>query len=215
MHEFSQTAGDPIVDWKVLPLHVRRADATPLFLMAVRDYCAPAATSPSQGASRGIEKAWAFETEPAPTPTTTASTTTPRAPAGSKAGRRPAPDAPPGGLSRAARRAGQQRLRDLEARSATPPKRRSQRKARATDSSHHRAGILRPGKRLLRLQPQRRRPQRRDSTAPPPSTPPSRGGIPAPSLAHPDAASSNSPRPPSPPTGGCATSPPPSRSTTA
>jgi glycogen debranching enzyme len=38
MHEYSQTAADPSVDWKQFPYMYAAADATPLFLMAMRDY---------------------------------------------------------------------------------------------------------------------------------------------------------------------------------
>ena len=38
MHEYSQTAADPTVNWKQFPYMYAAADATPLFLMAMRDY---------------------------------------------------------------------------------------------------------------------------------------------------------------------------------
>jgi glycogen debranching enzyme len=63
MHEFSQTAGDPVVDWKAFPYMYAAADATPLFLMAVRDYLRASGDVEFVKAHREvIEKAWAFET---------------------------------------------------------------------------------------------------------------------------------------------------------
>lgn len=63
MHEFSQTAGDPVVDWKAFPYMYAAADATPLFLMAVRDYVRSSGDVEFVKAHRDvIEKAWAFET---------------------------------------------------------------------------------------------------------------------------------------------------------
>jgi len=63
MHEFSQTAGDPVVDWKSFPYMYAAADATPLFLMTVRDYLrASGDTAFIQKHREAIEKAWAFET---------------------------------------------------------------------------------------------------------------------------------------------------------
>lgn len=61
MHEYSQTAA--FVDWKSLPYMYAAADATPLFLMAMRDYVR---TSGDVGFLRSnrdaVEKAWRFET---------------------------------------------------------------------------------------------------------------------------------------------------------
>ena len=63
MHEFAQTAGDPAVDWKAFPYMYAAADATPLFLMAVRDYLRASGDVEFVEAHReAIEKAWAFET---------------------------------------------------------------------------------------------------------------------------------------------------------
>jgi glycogen debranching enzyme len=63
MHEYSQTAGDPVVDWKSFPYMYAAADATPLFLMAVRDYLRASGDLEFVKAHRDtIEKAWAFET---------------------------------------------------------------------------------------------------------------------------------------------------------
>jgi len=63
MHEYSQTAGDPVVDWKSFPYMYAAADATPLFLMAVRDYVRASGDVEFVKAHReAIEKAWAFET---------------------------------------------------------------------------------------------------------------------------------------------------------
>jgi glycogen debranching enzyme len=62
MHEFSQTAGDPVVDWKAFPYMYAAADATPLFLMAARDYLRASGDVEFVKAHREvIEKAWAFE----------------------------------------------------------------------------------------------------------------------------------------------------------
>ncbi|WP_263350715.1 amylo-alpha-1,6-glucosidase [Acidicapsa acidisoli] len=66
MHEFSQTASDPTVAWKSFPYMYAAADATPLFLMAVRDYYrASNDLAFLQKNREAIEKAWAFETDPA------------------------------------------------------------------------------------------------------------------------------------------------------
>jgi glycogen debranching enzyme len=63
MHEFSQTAGDASVDWKSFSYMYAAADATPLFLMAVRDYLRASGDVDFLRAHReAIEKAWAFET---------------------------------------------------------------------------------------------------------------------------------------------------------
>jgi glycogen debranching enzyme len=65
MHEFSQTASDPTVDWKQFPYMYAAADATPLFLMAMRDYLrASGDTAFIQAHKEAIEKAWSFETAP-------------------------------------------------------------------------------------------------------------------------------------------------------
>ncbi len=65
MHEFSQTAGDPTVDWKSFPYMYAAADATPLFLMAMRDYYRASGDGEFLKLHReAIEKAWAFETAP-------------------------------------------------------------------------------------------------------------------------------------------------------
>ena len=63
MHEFSQTAADPSVDWKQFSYMYAAADATPLFLMAMRDYYRASGDLDFLKAHReSIEKAWAFET---------------------------------------------------------------------------------------------------------------------------------------------------------
>jgi glycogen debranching enzyme len=65
MHEFSQTASDPSVDWKQFPYMYAAADATPLFLMAMRDYLrASGDVAFIQAHKEAIEKAWSFETAP-------------------------------------------------------------------------------------------------------------------------------------------------------
>jgi glycogen debranching enzyme len=65
MHEFSQTASDPSVDWKSFPYMYAAADATPLFLMAMRDYFRASGDLAFIAAHKeAIEKAWAFETAP-------------------------------------------------------------------------------------------------------------------------------------------------------
>jgi glycogen debranching enzyme len=64
MHEFSQTAPD--VDWAAFPYEYAAADSTPLFLMAVADYVRSSGDVAFLNAHRdAIEKAWAFETDPA------------------------------------------------------------------------------------------------------------------------------------------------------
>ena len=63
MHEFSQTAADPVVNWKSFPYMYAAADSTPLFLMALRDYYRSSGDLAFIQAHREtIEKAWAFET---------------------------------------------------------------------------------------------------------------------------------------------------------
>jgi glycogen debranching enzyme len=65
MHEFSQTASDSSVDWKSFPYMYAAADATPLFLMAMRDYLrASGDLAFLQAHQEAIEKAWSFETAP-------------------------------------------------------------------------------------------------------------------------------------------------------
>ena len=64
MHEYSQTA--PAVDWQQFPYEYAAADSTPLFLMAVRDYVRSSGdVTFLTGQRDAIEKAWAFETDPA------------------------------------------------------------------------------------------------------------------------------------------------------
>jgi len=64
MHEYSQTA--PLVDWQATPYEYAAADSTPLFLMAVEDYVRSSGDVGFLTANRAaIEKAWAFETDPA------------------------------------------------------------------------------------------------------------------------------------------------------
>ncbi len=64
MHEYSQTAA--FIDWKQFPYMYAAADATPLFLLAVLDYVRASGDVAFLTAHRdAIEKAWAFETDPA------------------------------------------------------------------------------------------------------------------------------------------------------
>jgi glycogen debranching enzyme len=64
MHEYSQTAA--VVDWAAFPYEYAAADSTPLFLMAVADYVRSSGDVAFLTAHRdAIEKAWAFETDPA------------------------------------------------------------------------------------------------------------------------------------------------------
>ncbi len=64
MHEYSQTAG--AVDWEAFPYMYAAADSTPLFLLAVNDYVKASGDTGFLAANReAIEKAWAFETDPA------------------------------------------------------------------------------------------------------------------------------------------------------
>jgi len=65
MHEYSQTAADPTVNWKQFPYMYAAADATPLFLMAMRDYYRTSGDLAFVQKNReAIERAWAFETAP-------------------------------------------------------------------------------------------------------------------------------------------------------
>jgi glycogen debranching enzyme len=64
MHEYSQTAA--FIDWKAFPYMYAAADATPLFLLAVLDYVRASGDTAFLSAHRdAIEKAWAFEIDPA------------------------------------------------------------------------------------------------------------------------------------------------------
>ena len=64
MHEFSQTA--PFIDWRQFPYMYAAADSTPLFLLAVADYVKASGDVDFLKTHRdAIEKAWAFETDPA------------------------------------------------------------------------------------------------------------------------------------------------------
>jgi glycogen debranching enzyme len=64
MHEYSQTAA--AIDWRAFPYMYAAADSTPLFLMAVADYVQASGDEQFLTAHRdAIEKAWAFETDPA------------------------------------------------------------------------------------------------------------------------------------------------------
>ncbi len=64
MHEYSQTAA--AIDWQAFPYMYAAADATPLFLLAVADYVRSSGDVAFLNAHRdAIEKAWAFETDPA------------------------------------------------------------------------------------------------------------------------------------------------------
>jgi glycogen debranching enzyme len=64
MHEYSQTAA--AIDWRAFPYMYAAADSTPLFLLAVADYVKASGDVAFLTAHRdAIEKAWAFETDPA------------------------------------------------------------------------------------------------------------------------------------------------------
>jgi glycogen debranching enzyme len=64
MHEYSQTAA--AIDWQSFPYMYAAADATPLFLLAVEDYVRSSGDTAFLTDQRdAIEKAWAFETDPA------------------------------------------------------------------------------------------------------------------------------------------------------
>ena len=63
MHEYSQTAYDPEVHWRSFPYMYAAADATPLYLLAVRDYLRSSGDRAWLKAHRAVvDKAWAFET---------------------------------------------------------------------------------------------------------------------------------------------------------
>lgn len=64
MHEYSQTAAN--VDWLQFPYLYAAADATPLFLLAMADYVrASGDLDFLRSHKEAVEKAWAFETDPA------------------------------------------------------------------------------------------------------------------------------------------------------
>ncbi len=64
MHEYSQTAA--AIDWQSFPYMYAAADSTPLFLLAVADYIRASGDTAFLTTYRdAIEKAWAFETDPA------------------------------------------------------------------------------------------------------------------------------------------------------
>jgi glycogen debranching enzyme len=64
MHEYSQTAA--AIDWQSFPYMYAAADSTPLFLLAIDDYVRSSGDTAFLTANRdAIEKAWAFETDPA------------------------------------------------------------------------------------------------------------------------------------------------------
>ncbi len=64
MHEYSQTAA--AIDWQSFPYMYAAADSTPLFLLAVADYVRASGDTAFLTEYRdAIEKAWAFETDPA------------------------------------------------------------------------------------------------------------------------------------------------------
>ncbi len=64
MHEYSQTAAS--IDWQAFPYMYAAADSTPLFLLAVEDYVRASGDVGFLATHRdAIEKAWAFETDPA------------------------------------------------------------------------------------------------------------------------------------------------------
>ena len=65
MHEFAQTAADPSVHWRDFEYMYAAADATPLFLMAMRDYYRASGDKAFLASHKAaIDKAWAFETAP-------------------------------------------------------------------------------------------------------------------------------------------------------
>jgi glycogen debranching enzyme len=64
MHEYSQTASQ--IDWLQFPYMYAAADSTPLFLLAMLDYVRSSGDTDFLKAHRdAVEKAWAFETDPA------------------------------------------------------------------------------------------------------------------------------------------------------
>jgi glycogen debranching enzyme len=64
MHEYSQTAA--AIDWQAFPYMYAAADSTPLFLLAIADYVKASGDVAFLNTHReAIEKAWAFETDPA------------------------------------------------------------------------------------------------------------------------------------------------------
>ncbi len=64
MHEYAQTAA--AIDWQAFPYMYAAADSTPLFLLAAADYVRSSGDRSFLNAHRdAIEKAWAFETDPA------------------------------------------------------------------------------------------------------------------------------------------------------
>jgi hypothetical protein len=64
MHEYSQTAA--AIDWQAFPYMYAAADSTPLFLLAFADYIRTTNDTAFLTRHRdAIEKAWAFETDPA------------------------------------------------------------------------------------------------------------------------------------------------------
>jgi glycogen debranching enzyme len=64
MHEYSQTAA--AIDWQQFSYMYAAADSTPLFLMATYDYVRSSGDVDFLKRNReAVEKAWAFETEPA------------------------------------------------------------------------------------------------------------------------------------------------------
>jgi glycogen debranching enzyme len=64
MHEYSQTASE--IDWLQFPYMYAAADSTPLFLLAMLDYVrASGDTDFLKQHKDAVEKAWAFETDPA------------------------------------------------------------------------------------------------------------------------------------------------------
>jgi glycogen debranching enzyme len=64
MHEYSQTAA--AIDWQSFPYMYAAADSTPLFLLAAADYVRSSGDTAFLTEHRdAIEKAWAFESDPA------------------------------------------------------------------------------------------------------------------------------------------------------
>lgn len=64
MHEYSQTA--PALDWQQFPYMYAAADSTPLFILAMLDYVRASGDVDFLKQHRdAVEKAWAFETDPA------------------------------------------------------------------------------------------------------------------------------------------------------
>ncbi len=157
MHEYSQTAA--AIDWQQFPYMYAAADSTPLFLLAVLDYVRASGDTAFLTAHRdAIEKAWAFETSHAPSPDQGGNgiydNTQGTGWVESWPGGMPHQEIYLALLDQQASAAMAQ-IEDLlvhdEAKSVAARKRAT------SDRQNHRSRVLRRGKRLLRLQPQRGR----------------------------------------------------------